>query len=76
MDGLWHRRLRAESAFTFPQQATRFPPESYEPVQNLSRMKWTRLLAVGSDAVLESGTRKALRDGCLLMHSVGTEGPT
>jgi hypothetical protein len=40
VDGLWHRRLRAESAFTFPEQAARFPPETYKPVENLlSRMK-------------------------------------
>jgi hypothetical protein len=40
VDGLWHRRLRAESAFTFPEQAARFPRETYKPVQNLlSRMK-------------------------------------
>ena len=51
MDGLWHRRLRAKPAFTFPEQATRFPPESYKPVQNLlSRMKSMRPLAVGRDA--------------------------
>jgi hypothetical protein len=51
VDGLWHRRLRAKSAFTFPEQATRFPPESYKPVQNLlSRMKSMRPLAVGRDA--------------------------
>ncbi len=54
MDGLWHRRLRAKSAFTFPEQATRFTPESYKPVQNLlSRMKSMRLLPVGSDLIQE-----------------------
>jgi hypothetical protein len=37
VDGFWHRRLRAKSAFTFPEQAARFPPQSYEPVQNLLR---------------------------------------
>ncbi len=40
MDGFWHRRLRAESTFAYPEQAARFPPESYKPVQNLlSRVK-------------------------------------
>jgi len=54
VDGLWHRRLRAKSAFTFPEQATRFPPESYKPAQNLlSRMKSMRPLAVGRDLPTE-----------------------
>ena len=35
MDGLWHRRLRAEPAFAFPEQAARFPPENYKPVRYL-----------------------------------------
>jgi hypothetical protein len=35
-----HRRLRPESAFTFPEQTARFQRESHEPVQNLlNRMK-------------------------------------
>jgi len=50
VDGLWHRRLRAEPAFAFPEQAARFPPENYKPVQNLwNRMKWMRHSAVGYD---------------------------
>ena len=53
MDGLWHRRLRAESAFAFPEQAARFRPESDKPVQNLlSRMKWMRLFSCAMDACL------------------------
>jgi hypothetical protein len=53
VDGLWHRRLHAESAFAFPEQAARFPPESYKPVQNLlSRMKWMRLFSCAMDACL------------------------
>jgi hypothetical protein len=54
VDGLGHRRLRAESAFAFRDQAAGFPPVSYKPVQNLlSRMKWMRLLAVGRDLIQE-----------------------
>ena len=33
--GLRHRRLRVESAFTFPEQTARFRPENSKPVQNL-----------------------------------------
>lgn len=40
VDSIRHRRLRPESAFTFPGQAARFHREGYQPVQNLlSRMK-------------------------------------
>jgi hypothetical protein len=33
VDSIGHRRLRPESAFTFPEKAARFQREGYEPVQ-------------------------------------------
>ncbi len=35
VDSIGHRRLRPESAFTFPEQAARFQREGYQPFQKL-----------------------------------------
>jgi hypothetical protein len=37
VDSIGHRRLRPESAFTFPEQAARFQREGYQPIQDLLR---------------------------------------
>jgi len=75
VDSIGHRRLRPESAFTFPKQAARFQREGCEPVQNLlSRMKDVILKRLELLEPRGSSRRSARNEACndLLDHSVRT----